>query len=86
MFVLWFFESVRRILDFLTVPRLQFKFKHEARRTGGGKAIKWQQHEQAGQLLQDYVVDTYPVYFGLKMHVCKGNKVFFENYDDGGCF
>ena len=86
MFVLWFFEMVRRILDFWTVPRLQFKFYHEVRRTGSGKAIKWQPYEQAGQLLQDYVVDTYLVYFGLKMHVCKGNKLWFGNYDDGGCF
>ena len=79
MFDLRFFEFVRRTLDFFTVPRnLQFKSEHEARRTGGGKAVKWQPYEQAGQILQDYVVDTYPVYFGLKMHVGKSNKVFFE--------
>jgi hypothetical protein len=86
MFDLWFFELVRRILDFCTVPRLQFKFKHEVRRTGTGKAMTWQPYEQAGQILQDHVVDTYPVYFGLKLHASKSNKVFFENYDDGGCF
>ena len=79
MFDLWFFESVRRVLDFFTVPRnLQFKSEHEARRTGCGKATKWQPYEQDGQILQDYVVDTYPVYFGLKLHICKSNKVFFE--------
>ena len=86
MFDLGFFYVVRRVLGFLTVPCLKFKFKHEAviekkRTGGGGKAIKYQPYEQADQILQDYVVDTYPVYFGLKMHIPTHNNVFFEHYD-----
>ena len=76
MFDLWFFEFVRRTLDFFTVS--QFKYKRWGEGREGGKAIKWQPYEQASQILQDYVVDKYPVYFGLKMHFCKCNKIFFE--------
>jgi hypothetical protein len=78
MFVLWFFESVRRILVVLTNPGLQTKVEHETRRTGGKKTEKWQPSEQARQNLEDYVADQYLVYFGLRMHVCKTNKIFCE--------